>query len=88
LGAIGAVYKPTVAKEPKKQTAAEQKASVLVSVNSYLQNKNSQAEISPEDLYDLLIDKFPEAFDYITTKWTPKKIRIANGEKNPYGEKK
>ena len=84
LGRIGNQQTGT-AKEPKPQTEGEQKASVLSSVNSYLGNESFQAQISPEDLYNKLISTYPEAFDYITTTWTPTQIRIANGENNPYG---
>lgn len=83
---LGNIGNQQTGAQPKAQTEGEQKASVLASVNSYIGNKNAQAQISPEDLYNLLLQKFPEAFDYITTEWTPENIRIANGEKTPYGK--
>lgn len=73
-------------KEPKAASAGEQKASVLASINSYLRSQAAQNNISPEDLFQKLIESFPDAFDYINETWTPRQIRIANGEKRPYGQ--
>lgn len=83
LGKIGNVQQGA---QPKAQTSSEQKASVLLSINDYINNKSFQAQISPEDLYKRLIQAYPEAFDYISTEWSPRQIRIANGETRPYGE--
>jgi hypothetical protein len=83
LGKIGNVQQGA---QPKAQTASEQKASVLKSVTEYISSEKLQAQMSPEDVYKLLIQTYPEAFDYITQTWTPRDIRIANGEEKPYGE--
>lgn len=76
LGAIGNAEKGGSAKE-KASTPSEQKASVDVSINSYVRDESLQSQISPEDLYTKLIQTYPEAFDYIKENWTPSDIRSA-----------
>jgi hypothetical protein len=76
LGAIGNAEKGGSG-APKPQTIGEQKASVEVSINSYVGNEALQAQISPEDLYAKLIQTYPEAIDYIKENWTASDIRKA-----------
>jgi len=62
-------------KEPKAATVGEQKASVLASVNSYSRSQAAQNNISPEDLFQKLLQSFPDAFDYINEDWSVDNIR-------------
>ena len=58
--------------QPKQ---ADQIASVAAITADYLRNKQSQARISPEDLYKELLLQYPGASSYISKYWTPAIIR-------------
>lgn len=74
LGAVGNTQKGAAGSE-KTQSPAAQEASVELTVRDYISSEANQAQASPEDLYRLLLQNFPEASAYITKTWTPDKIR-------------
>ena len=74
LGRIGNVQKSTTATTEQKLSPSQQKAAVEMSLYNYVRNKNSQSQISPEDLYRTLMSTYPEAYD-IASKYTPDIIR-------------
>lgn len=81
LGAIGNAQTGTA----DKSSAAEQKTSVELDVLSYLSDEGKQASVSPENLYTILLNNYPDAIEYIKANWSPTQIRVANGEAKPYG---
>jgi hypothetical protein len=83
LGRIGNAQN---GEKEKSASQGEQKTSAELDVQKYLTTKELQSKVSPEDLYLTLIQAYPEAIDYIKSNWTPTLIRVANGEKKPYGK--
>jgi hypothetical protein len=75
LGAVGNAQNGSGSAKEKTQSPAAQEASVELTVRDYISSEQNQAQVSPEDLYKLLLQNFPEASAYITKTWTPDKIR-------------